>query len=94
MKLNFFEKALVGGYSIKVGKKYVNFPKLGPFMTLAMTLAGLCQKDSLWDIPFLHWTGLGMILIGFLSFFYFFIFPKRKPKTDEELELFMIKIGK
>ena len=94
MKLNFFEKALVGAYSIKIGEsKYLNFPKLGPFMTLAITLAGLCQKDSLWDIPFLFWTGVVMMVIGLVSFFYFHIFPKRRPKTNEELDLFITKIG-
>jgi len=89
MKLNFFEKALVGGYSIKVGQKYVNFPKLGPFMTLAITLAGLCQKDSLWDIPALFWLGMVMIGIGFISFFYFYIFKNRRPKNEEEAQAFI-----
>jgi hypothetical protein len=89
MKLNFFEKALVGGFSIKVGKKYVNFPKLGPFMTIAILLTGLFQEGSFKNIPFLFWTGMVMILIGFFSFFYFDIFPSRRPKNEEEAKSYI-----
>lgn len=91
MKLNLFEKILVGGYSIKIGKIYFGFPKLAPFMITAFVLSAFGQELF---IPELFWSGVGMIGIGLISFFYFNLFPGRRPKNEEELKSFTIKIGK
>lgn len=93
MKLNLFEKILVGVYSIKIGKKYLIFNKMGPYMCTMIALTGLTQQDSLWDIPVLFWVGLVGVAIGFVAFFYFTIFPSRKPKTEEDYKKFFTVIN-
>jgi hypothetical protein len=85
--MNIIEKLLVGGYSIKIGKKYISFPKIAPLMTIGILLAGYYQPTGENNIP-LFITGLVLIFIGLFGFFYFNIFPSRKPKTDEEVEKF------
>jgi hypothetical protein len=92
-KLNFFEKLFVGGYSIRLGKKYYTFPKTATLMFPAMALAGLFQEDSLADIPFLFYTGLFLLALGFLSFFWFELFPKRRPLDAEDAQKFITVIN-
>lgn len=81
--MNLIEKTLVGAYSIVYNNKYHTFPKIAPIMMIALPLMGYFQKSSV-DVPALFYTGLALFLIGLLGFFYFDIFPKRKPKTKEE----------
>ena len=82
--MNFIEKALVGAYVLVYNKKFHSFPKIAPIMVTALTLMGLFQDGSLANIPVLFFIGLGLLLIGLVGFFYFDLFPKRKPKTKEE----------
>lgn len=81
--MNLIEKTLVGAYSIVYNNKYHTFPKIAPIMMTGIPLMGLFQESSI-DIPVLFYIGLVLFLIGVLGFFYFDIFPKRKPKTKEE----------
>jgi hypothetical protein len=62
-------------------------------MVPALLLAGLFQEGSLADIPFLFYTGLSLLLTGFMSFFYFDIFPKRRPTNPIEAQIFITMIN-
>jgi hypothetical protein len=92
-KLNWFEKLFVGGYSIRIGKKYYSFPKTATLMFPGLALSGLFQEGSLADIPFLFYTGLVILAMGFVSFFYFNIFPKRRPIDAKDAEKFITVIN-
>jgi hypothetical protein len=84
----FFLFILLGGYCIRIGEKYINFPKTATLMVPALLLAGLFQEGSLADIPFLFYTGLSLLLTGFMSFF-----PKRRPTNPIEAQIFITMIN-
>ncbi len=90
--MNIIEKILVGGYSIRIGKKYIGFPKIAPFMTSGILLAGYYQPSG--ENMILGFTvGLIFVFIGLFGFFYFNLFPSRKPKTDIEAQKFITFIN-
>jgi len=81
MKEKFFkfcEKYLTGFYSVKVKKDlYVNFPKLAPIFTLAFILSALGEIKG---IDLVEYIGYVLIIISIFGFFYYNIFPNRRPK--------------
>lgn len=90
--LTFFEKWFVGAFSIRTGVKYLNFPKIAPMMTLSMVLMGFYQPNG-FNNPILFYTGLVLFLIGVFSFFYFEIFPKKRPIDLKDAEKFIMVIN-
>ncbi len=81
MKEKFFkicEKYLVGGYSIKIGKKYLNFNKLGPVFTFAFLVA---FTGDMIDVDYVEYIGYSLMPIVLLGMFYYKLFPSRKPKN-------------
>lgn len=72
------EKYIAGAIFYKIGKQIYGTPKtyivfLVAFLT---TLIGDVNK-----IGFLSYLGYILITVGFLSFFYYNIFPHRRPKS-------------
>lgn len=72
---SLFENHLTGAYSIKVGKKYISFPKLAPVMTAGFLSLGLSNGNE-----FFKYAGIVILLVGLVGFFYYNIFPSRLPK--------------
>ncbi len=77
----FAEKYLVGAYCFKIFGYYTTVPKISPIMMLGIYLAGFYQ-----DSPLILGIGTSIIAVGLFGFFYFNIFPDRRPKTQEESE--------
>lgn len=73
----FCEKFLAGNYSVKVGEqKYLGFPKIAPIMTIGIPMYGF--GEYLDRTPLIV-AGAALTAIGLFGFFYYNIFPSRKP---------------
>lgn len=80
MKKLFFkvcEKVLTGGYCIKIKNKYLEIPKICPifFLGMIVTSIGEINCDDI-----LVYIGWGILLLSVFGFFYYNIFPNRRPK--------------
>lgn len=76
---NIFENHLNGSYFIKVGAKYISFPRLAPVMTAGMITTGLGGYNNVVGI-----IGITTLVIGLIGFFYYNIFPSRLPKSKND----------
>lgn len=75
---NFCEKYLTGGYSLKIKKDlYLGFPKLAPIFTVAFITATVGNVSG---IPIVEYLGVFLVAVGVFGFFYYSIFPSRRPK--------------
>lgn len=69
-----------GGYSIPVGKKYINFPKVAPWMVIGLLASGIALAiPKYWILS----LSLPILAIGFFAFMYQFY---AKPLTKEEMK--------
>lgn len=82
MKKLFFkicEKILTGGYWIKIKNKYIGIPKIAPifFSGMVITIIGEINCDDLFV-----YLGWGVLLLSVFGFYYYNIFPSRRPKNN------------
>ena len=80
MKNKFFifcEKFIAGGYNFKIGKLPLGMPKIFPIFVIAITISAYGQLTN--SLP-ITYTGFTLIWVGVFGFFYFNLFPKRRPK--------------
>lgn len=82
MKTLFFkisEKILTGGYSVKIKNKYITFPRLAPIFFLGAIISSIGEIicDDL-----VIYSGWIILLISVFGFFYYNIFPNRRPKNN------------
>lgn len=80
MKDKFFkfcEKFIAGGYETKIGKTYVGTPKVAPIFLAAFIISTIGQIN---ENPVITYTGFTLIAVGIFGFFYYNIFPSRRPK--------------
>jgi hypothetical protein len=80
MKNVFFkicEKLLTGGYLVKIKKKYIVFPRLAPIFFLGTVISSIGEVIYSDVLIYLGWS---ILLIFVFGFFYYNIFPNRRPK--------------
>ncbi len=71
------EKLLTGFYVIKIYKTYITFPRLVPVFTLGVITSSI--GEIIYD-DLLIYSGWSILLIFVFGFFYYNIFPNRRPK--------------
>lgn len=77
----FIQKFVLGGYSKKVGKTYLGFPKAAPWILSGMLVLFFSNNMLIYSI------GLLLLVIGFFGgFAYQRIFKKETLKYSEELK--------
>lgn len=82
----FMQNFVYGGHSIKIGKKYLGFPKAATWILPGMLLGAVFQ-ESTYDIPLLFWLGIFLIIIGiFGGFAYPHVFKKEAKKYSDDLK--------
>lgn len=74
---NFCEKFIAGGYETKIGKTYVGTPKVAPIFLAAFIISTIGQIK---ELPTVTHIGFTLIGVGIFGFFYYNIFPSRRPK--------------
>lgn len=74
-RLDSIQRTFTGWWSLKAGKKYVQFPKLAPHMTVSMLMFAL---GDIWNILPMFIAGAGMTFFCIFCFHFLRIFPKRK----------------
>ena len=80
--LKFLETYLTGAYHLKLKDNlYANFPKLAPVFTIAflVTLIG-----DINEIKIISYIGYFIIFVGLFGFFFYNIFPSRRPEKPKE----------
>lgn len=86
MKENFFkfcEKLLTGSYKTKINKIYLETPKVLPIFLTAFILA---TYGELSDVPLVMYIGFTLIGVGIFGFFYYNLFPGRRPKVEDPIQ--------
>jgi len=80
-------KIVYGGYSIKFGKNYLNFPKAAPWIVFGFSFIGLFNNTS-FDNNILFLLGFLLSVIGiFGGFLYGKIFKKQAYEYSEMIKM-------
>ena len=80
--LKFLETYLTGTYHLKIKDKlYLNIPRLAPVFTVAFLVRLIGDTQ---EIPFVIHIGNVLILVGLFGFFFYNIFPSRRPQKPKE----------
>jgi hypothetical protein len=74
---NFCEKFIAGGYETKIGDTYVGTPKIAPIFLVAFITATIGQLN---ELPVVTYIGFTLTAVGIFGFFYYNLFPSRRPK--------------
>ncbi len=73
--LSFLEKCLTGQYNLKIGKKYLHFPRLAVAFTISFLITFIGDSFRISPITYLGYFLIAMCIFGF---FFYRIFPERR----------------